>query len=90
MGTGARTSFLRELDLGMRLIALCLTACLLTTGPVLAHPGHGITEGDSAVHYLLEPVHAAPVILLLIGGIGLGLWRKRRNDRLKREYARKH
>ena len=73
----------------MRLIACCLVACLTTTGSLLAHPGHGITDGQSAVHYLIEPEHIAPAILLLIAGLGTGLWLRKRRNSLKREYARK-
>ena len=74
----------------MRLFAYCLTACLTTTGSLLAHPGHGVTAGDSVVHYLVEPLHVAPVVLLLIAGISTGLWLKRRKKSLLREHAFKH
>jgi len=73
----------------MRLSLLSLAACLITS-PVLAHPGHGVTESDSAVHYLIEPLHIGPVLLLLAAGVTTGLWLKRRNKSLKREHARKH
>ena len=64
-------------DRRMRLFACCFSACLFTT-PALAHPGHGVTEGDSAVHYLVEPFHIGPVILLVVAGIAATLWIKRR------------
>ncbi len=73
----------------MRLIACCLTACLTTTGSLLAHPGHGVTEGDSVVHYLIEPTHIGPVVLLALAGLATGRWLKRRKDSLRHEYARK-
>jgi len=72
----------------MRLFALCLTA-FLTTSPALAHPGHGVTEGDSAVHYLVEPLHIGPVLLLLAAGLTTALWLKRRNKSLQHERVRK-
>jgi hypothetical protein len=74
----------------MRLFALCLTACLITTSSTLAHPGHGVTEGDSAVHYLMEPLHIGPVIILFAAGLKTALWLKRRKNALQREHARKH
>ena len=71
----------------MRLFAFCLTACLIATSPALAHPGHGVTDGGSAVHYLLEPLHIGPV-LLLAAGLTTALWLKRRKA-LRHEPARK-
>jgi hypothetical protein len=76
-------------DRRMRLSAFCLTACLIATSPVLAHPGHGVTAGDSAVHYLIEPLHIGPVLLLLAAGFTTTLWLKRRNKSLRHEHARK-
>ncbi|QDT52673.1 hypothetical protein Pan44_06850 [Caulifigura coniformis] len=73
----------------MRLFAYSLTACLVCTGSLLAHPGHGVTEGDSTMHYLVEPIHIAPVVLLLVAGFGVGLWLKRRRNSLKRVPVRK-
>ena len=73
----------------MRLSLLCLTACLIVTSPVLAHPGHGVTEGDSAVHYLIEPLHIGPVVLLLAAGVVTALLLKRRNKSLRHERIRK-
>ncbi len=73
----------------MQRFAYCLTACLFAASPVLAHPGHGVTEGDSAAHYLFEPLHAAPVVLVLMAGLAAGVWLKRRRNALAREYARK-
>ncbi len=72
----------------MRRYLLCLTACLISS-PALAHPGHGVTEGDSAVHYLVEPLHIGPILLLLATGLTTALWLKRRNKSLRHEHARK-
>jgi len=73
----------------MRLSAFCLTASLLAASPALAHPGHGVTEGDSAVHYLLEPLHVGPVLLVIAAGVTTALWLKRRSNTLRHERARK-
>ncbi len=40
-------------------------ASFLTSGVALAHPGHGTTAGDTAVHYLLEPLHGLPLLFLM-------------------------
>jgi hypothetical protein len=60
----------------MRLSLFSLAACL-TSSPLLAHPGHGVTQGDSAVHYLIEPLHIGPVLLLIAAGIATALWFQR-------------
>ena len=72
----------------MRLFALCLTA-VLTASPALAHPGHGVTEGNSLVHYLLEPLHIAPVLLLLTAGIATLVTLNRRKKSMRQAPARK-
>ena len=33
----------------------------------LAHPGHGITDGSSLVHYLAEPLHVVALVALVAG-----------------------
>ncbi|HVJ68887.1 MAG TPA: hypothetical protein VM510_12940 [Caulifigura sp.] len=67
--------------------AHCLMALLMMSSPLLAHPGHGVTEGTSAVHYFIEPAHIGPVLLLLIGSIVAGVLVKRRR-KLQREHVR--
>lgn len=37
-----------------------------------AHPGHGVIDDQSPAHYVLEPVHALP--LLLLAGACAGAW----------------
>jgi hypothetical protein len=80
-----------EPDRLMPRIALCLTVCLTTTADLFAHPGHGVTEPGTAAHYLFEPLHLAPVLILAVT-MAAGLWLRRRNDRdddLHRERVRK-
>ena len=39
---------------------------------LLAHPGHGSTDGHSLIHYLSEPMHAmvlAAVVLMVAGSV---------------------
>lgn len=72
-------------------IALCLTACLTITGSLGAHPGHGVTDPSSVAHYVLEPLHVAPV-LIVAAAAALVLWLRRRkddDDDLRRERVRK-
>lgn len=46
-----------------------------------AHPGHGTSEPGTVTHELLEPLHAAPVVILLAGvAIALAarlLWKRK-------------
>lgn len=46
-----------------------------------AHPGHGASEPGTLTHELLEPLHAAPVVILLAGvAIALAarlLWKRK-------------
>lgn len=43
------------------------TVCVaLAAGAALAHPGHGATEPESAVHYVAEPVHGLPLLLIAL------------------------
>jgi hypothetical protein len=63
---------------------------LIATSPALAHPGHGITEGTSVIHYVVEPLHIGPVLLLLATGFTTALWLKRRRNSLRHAHARKH
>lgn len=53
----------------MRTIAL--SAALITCGvsAAFAHPGHGVTEPYTVVHQVVEPVHAIPWGMLLIGSL---------------------
>jgi hypothetical protein len=41
----------------------------LTSSYALAHPGHAveITSTDSPVHYLVQPEHALPVVVIMAG-----------------------
>lgn len=37
---------------------------------LMAHPGHGATDGHSIIHYLTEPMHAmvlAAIVLMIAG-----------------------
>jgi hypothetical protein len=47
----------------------------LAASTASAHPGHGVTpDGDSAAHYVLEPLHGLGWVvgfLVVIGCIGL-------------------
>ena len=72
-------------------IALCLAACLTTSGSLLAHPGHGVTDASSPAHYILEPLHIAPVLIVATAA-AVVFWLLRRkddDDDLRRERVRK-
>jgi hypothetical protein len=49
--------------------------CFLIQGTsAWAHPGHGQTEPTSPAHYLVEPLHVAPVLLILLGAGATLVW----------------
>lgn len=64
-----------------RHIGLGLLLSTLTPGSLWAHAGHGVTEGDSLFHYVFEPVHFVPVVVLA-AAIGVPLliryWKRNR------------
>ena len=51
-----------------------------------AHPGHGHTHADSALHYLTEPVHA---LVLLVSIVGVSMLVAGRHSRRRRQTASK-
>ena len=63
-------------------------ATLMWTSPAPRPSRHGVTEGDSAVHYLIEPTHIGPAIIILLAGVAVGLFVKHRR-KLQREHATK-
>lgn len=58
------------------------TIVLAATIPqlLLAHEGHGFTNGHSALHYVAEPYHAL-VFLTVVAGIAGLLYRFRKQSR---------
>lgn len=53
---------------GARLLStLAAASSALAASSAVAHPGHGVTpDGDSAAHYLLEPLHGLSLVLGLL------------------------
>ena len=45
------------------LLAAAMLAC--AAGNAWAHPGHGVTDPETPAHYVIEPVHALPVLVLI-------------------------
>ena len=56
------------------------TACLMLQADfVWAHPGHGVTDPEGPAHYVLEPLHALPVLLVALSIAAVwGVLRRRR------------
>jgi len=64
----------------MRRIALGVGASLLgVASAAAAHPGHGLAA-QGWLHWAVEPLHAAPLALLVIG-LALA-WRRRTRARM--------
>jgi hypothetical protein len=47
---------------------------------LLAHEGHGFTQGHSALHYIAEPFHAL-VFLIVVAGIAGLIYHFRKQSR---------
>jgi hydrogenase/urease accessory protein HupE len=43
-----------------------LLAALAVPASLLAHPGHGETDGFSIIHYFTEPMHAIIAVGLMV------------------------
>ena len=57
---------------------------LLAAGPAWGHEGHGIGDGNGWLHYLTEPIHVLPALILValavslaVGGLRLARARSR-------------
>jgi H+/gluconate symporter-like permease len=55
---------------------------LVNVTELLAHPGHGITEGNSLVHFITEPVHIISFFAVLAVGAVIVLWYRTRKKKL--------
>ena len=63
-----------------------LAACLLLPAEaVWAHPGHGVTPPESPAHYVLEPLHALPVLLIVVAIVCVRVISRRRARAAQRE-----
>lgn len=65
----------------MRFGTLAATSALTTilwTTVAEAHPGHGSTEPESPVHYLVEPQHAWWIFPALVVSVGIVAWTRSR------------
>jgi hypothetical protein len=62
--------------------SIATTVLALTALPqlLLAHEGHGFTQGHSALHYIAEPFHAL-VLLTVVAGIAGLIYRFRKQSR---------
>jgi hypothetical protein len=64
-----------------------LSGLWLSSSCLMAHPGHEVlpAEPESLVHYLLEPDHAIPPLvigatIILSISVARYLWRRRQNE----------
>lgn len=64
----------------MKKIALAALCLALTPIAVLAHPGHGGTDGFTIIHYFVEPSHAVFTYSILIGGFAWMRYLKKKNQ----------
>jgi hypothetical protein len=76
----------KELIMHKRWFILWVLATLCVPALANAHPGHGHTDPRSAAHYVVEPVHVMPVVViagaLVLAALTLYLvWRARRSGR---------
>ncbi len=64
-----------------RILHLAVALVLLDGALVSAHPGHGTTPPESVRHYVLEPVHGLPLLLLVGAVVAVSLayqWQRKR------------
>ena len=49
----------------MKRLTLVAAMLVCAAGNAWAHPGHGVTDPDTPAHYVIEPVHVLPVLILI-------------------------
>ncbi|MBK5270682.1 MAG: hypothetical protein JJE22_06680 [Bacteroidia bacterium] len=62
----------------MKKFAFIVMIVLLLPVSLLAHPGHGGTDGFSITHYFVEPEHAITTVsfIVLFAGVVYYRWKK--------------
>ena len=53
-----------------------LVALFFAPVSLLAHGGHGVPEGNSLIHYLLSPMHAIPMAIIIAGAVLYFRWKR--------------
>jgi len=68
------------------LYPVLMVLAMLATTPLslLAHEGHGVTPASNALHYIMEWVHGAPLVLLGAALVLTVLYFSRRSVRERR------
>lgn len=66
----------------MKKIAFTAVIIVLVPLIVVAHPGHGGTDGYSIIHYFVEPVHAVITYSILLFA-AFYIWYSRRQNQQK-------
>ena len=69
------------------IVLSAILVSLATAAEILAHPGHGSTEGNSLVHFITEPVHILSFVATVAVGIVITLWYRARKKKLVRVNA---
>jgi protein-S-isoprenylcysteine O-methyltransferase Ste14 len=60
---------------------ILLSLALLLPVVAIAHPGHGVSDGSSWVHYLLSPIHVGVgVVMILVVLSAVSYYRRRKNQ----------
>ena len=68
----------------MRLASSCPWSILLflgIAGAASAHLGHGTTDHHAVLHYVAEPLHVVPLLVMLAAAVGISLLAARRRTR---------
>lgn len=60
--------------------AILLSLVKVTT--VMAHPGHGSSDGHSLIHFLTEPVHVLSFIATVVACAAIVLWFRARKKKM--------
>ena len=69
------------------LFVLCIIFLITGVTTLFAHPGHGATDGNSLMHYLSEPLHAAilaSIVIIIATSATWMIMRKKKNVSLNR------
>ena len=70
--------------LRMRLLKLSLVLNLVWATNSLAHPGHGDPgDGNTVHHFVTQPLHFIPILVVAFLVVGVSVWRKRQSARHK-------